>query len=148
MNSVKEFYEIALNYCDVVSKKRICADTYKEYMEILMRIYTAALNIPNVEPDTLDSLDENSINEKIPITDPLFYYEVFDPFDRDDEPVCSSVYEDIISIAEALHVGILEYEAGRINNAAWEWRCGVNAHYGRHLVDCLRALHFLRVNEE
>ena len=144
---INNFYETALNYCNFISKTDICSNTAKEYMEILMRLYIAALNLPEVEPDTVDSINTNYCRDNVKVKDSIYYWEVFDPFECN-APVGCTVYEDIISIAEDIQIGIREYEAGRINNAAYEWRFGLDAHYGRHLVDCLRALHFLRTKEE
>ena len=37
-----------------------------------------------------------------------------------------------------------EYEAGRFGNAIFEWKFGLNSHWGQHVVDALRALHAVR----
>lgn len=146
MSLIKHFYETALYYCDFISKTEICSKTAKEYIEILMKLYIAAMSLTEVEPDTVDSLETNQYCNNVATSDSIYYWEIFDPFECEESVGCT-VYEDIISIAEDLYAGIREYEEGRINNAVFEWSFSLYSHYGRHIVDCLRALHFLWTKE-
>jgi hypothetical protein len=71
---------------------------------------------------------------------------VLDPFEFE-EPVCGDLRDDLQDIYDDLRTGIREYEAGRKNNAIWDWKFGVDNHWGQHAVDAIRALNSIRVNK-
>ena len=145
MDQVKEFYEQADEYCRFISENVITADTVPYVMELLMKLYISAMNLPETEPETIASLSDISeavtirFSEQIPTT----YWEIFDPY-ADKDSVCGDLTEDLSDIAAALKTGMKEYEAGRFGNAVFEWKFGLNNHWGQHIVDALRALHAAR----
>ncbi len=89
-------------------------------------------------------LYEEIKNISIYIRIPDLYNELFDPF-NDDEIVGCGLTDDLIDIRRDLLEGINEYEAGFKNNASFEWRFGLDNHWGKHATDVLRALHWVRL---
>ena len=121
------------------------ADASLDYLiEIIMKLYVAALHLPNSETDTVEQND-NAMPAEIRISSqvPSTYWEVYDPFE-DTEVICGSLYDDLSDIIRDIEKGINEYDAGRIGNAVFEWRFGLNNHWGKHAVDMIRAIHALR----
>ena len=144
-DQAKEFYAQADEYCRFVAENVITADTIPSLMKLLMTLYISAENLPETEPDTIMPLSE--ISEAVPIRFaeeiPTTYWETFDPH-ADQDSVCGDLIDDISDIATDLIKGMEEYEAGRFGNAVFEWKFGLNNHWGQHIVDALRALHALK----
>jgi len=144
-DQAKEFYEQASEYCRFIAENVITADTVPSLMELLMTLYISAANLPEAEPETTESsLDISEaaairFAEQIPTT----YWEIFDPY-ADADSVCGDLVDDLSDIAADLRDGMKEYEAGSFRNAIFEWRFGLNNHWGQHVVDALRALHVVR----
>ena len=145
-NQVKEFYEQADEYCRFISENVITADNVPYVMELLMKLYISAMNLPETEPETI-AASSSDISECVTIrfTEQILttYWEIFDPY-ADEDPVCGDLIDDLSDIAADLRDGMKEYEAGRFGNAIFEWKFGLNNHWGQHIVDALRALHAAR----
>lgn len=148
MNKVEEFYTMAKKFCLAVSDITIDYTKAEMLMVSLMEIYVLCLSLPQTEPD--DSDEEASSNEKpirVKIADVYkCYWEVFDPFTCED-PVCCGIQDDLNDICLDLQEGITSYEQGRIDNAVWLWKWGLDNHWGLHVVDILRALHKIRCDK-
>jgi hypothetical protein len=71
-----------------------------------------------------------------------FYWEVFDPYDHDDnQPVAGSLADDALDVYRDIRRGLALWDASRTRNAIWEWRFHFDVHWGDHATDALRALH-------
>lgn len=75
------------------------------------------------------------------------YWEVFDPTDmQDNEPVAGSLADDLSDIYRDLKHSMIHYDSGReeaMEHALWEWRFSFETHWGSHVVNGLRAIHFI-----
>ena len=70
------------------------------------------------------------------------YYEIFDPLESPaDEPVGATLGDDLADIHRDLLRGLLLYERGDLAGAAWEWAFHFRAHWGRHAMGAVNALH-------
>lgn len=70
------------------------------------------------------------------------YWEVFDPTHKE-TPVEGSVALDLSEIRFDLQQGLLALERGApLEAVVWEWRWGLDNHWGNHLVNALRAIHW------
>lgn len=146
MDMIKEFYDIANTYCRFISENKITVDSIPSLMELLMKLYISAANLPETEPETIERLVEGKTDRPlVRIGDqvPQFYWEVSDPFVQEDS-VCGDVADDLSDIFADLQIGIKEFESGRAGNAAFEWKLGLNNHWGNHVVGVLRVLHAIR----
>ena len=147
MDKVKDFYKLADSYCHYISTKEMTINDISKLMELLMKLYLSATNLPEKEPETIGST-KSAEADQIQITFdeqiPTFYWEEFDPFVQE-EAVCSNLAEDLSEIAADLQNGMREFETGRLGNAVFEWKFGLNSHWGNHVVDALRALHAIRI---
>jgi len=70
------------------------------------------------------------------------YWEVFDPLNNPPgEPVAGDIVDDIGDIYRDVARGLVLYEAGRENEALWEWGFNFRIHWGEHATGAIRALH-------
>ena len=142
----KAFYELAGDYCRFLAEREITKDSVPALMELLMKLYVAALRLPKMQPET-NTVPPSEGADKTPVRIsgqiPSLYWEVFDPF-VPDGPVCGDLSDDLSDIAADLMLGIMEYDAGRIGNAVFAWSFGFDDHWGSHAADALRALHSIR----
>ena len=143
--NAKEFYDLAQEYCSFVSEYFINQDTAPDLMEILMKLYVAALHLPDADPDTAEPSADDPEPLSIDLGDdvPQYYWEVPDPFVLE-EPVCGDLAEDLAEIGKDLGRGMAEYEEDRIGDALFEWKFLFDSHWGQHAADALRALHSAR----
>ena len=147
MDKIKEFYDLADSYCHYISSKEMTIDDISKLMELLMKLYLSASDLPVKEPETIDSTESVKADQVRVTFDeqiPAFYWKEFDPFVQD-EAVCSDLAEDLSEIAADLQNGMREFEAGRSGNAVFEWTFGLDNHWGDHAMDALRALHAIRI---
>ena len=148
MEKIKEFYKLADSYCRYISLNVISMANILVLMELLMKLYISAGNLPETEPETIDSamsVETNAIQITFNHQIPQLYWKAFDPFVCEDT-VCANLTEDLSEIAKDLKTGMKEFEEGRTGNAVFEWRLGFESHWGSHLVDALRALHRIRTH--
>jgi hypothetical protein len=72
------------------------------------------------------------------------YAEVFDPYNRSDQSaVIASLSDDLADIYRELVAGLQCYKMRRFPEAAWEWRFGLDHHWGWHATGAIRALYWL-----
>lgn len=141
----KNFYEQADEYCWFIAENVITADTVPSLIEMLMILYISAMSLPETEPETneLSSYISEAVSISFSEQIPTIYWEIFDPY-VDEESVCGDLLDDLSDIAADLRDGMKEYEIGRFGNAIFEWKFGLNNHWGQHTVNALRALHSIR----
>lgn len=71
------------------------------------------------------------------------YWTVFDPFELE-EPVAPILQDDFADIYKDLKNGLVIFDRGSergVVDAVWQWRFDFENHWGRHVVEALRALH-------
>ena len=145
---MEEFYALAKRYCSFIDNRIVNKDSLIELTALVSELYSRALQLSILDSDEdekeLDlgyTLPELRIDDQIP----NFYYMVFDPYKENDN-CCGMLDDDLCDIYRDLWEGIKEYEAGHYYNAVFTWRWGVDYHWGNHVVDVLRALHWLRTD--
>jgi hypothetical protein len=120
----------------------------------LAELYSSALRLPLVEPDTAETDDApfgtlewvtlfNSLREKIGSHDG--YWTVFDSTEKCD-PVQGSLAGDISEIYSDLKDAILILQTGAPNrDSLWELRFSFRSHWAKHALGALTAIHDLHV---
>ena len=146
MNIIDDFYKIAVDFCKYVNDNEISESSVDVLISYLMKLYLFALKLPDMEPDS-DESERSVIKVSIPIqvndNFQTMYWEVFNPLEED-EPVCGYLVDDLNDIINDIQRGIHEYESGRTGNAVFEWKNGLDSHWGNHAIDAIRALHAIR----
>jgi hypothetical protein len=75
--------------------------------------------------------------------------EVFDPYAEPPEAVVlGSLADDVGDIYLDLADGLELWAAGNLAAAVWEWRFGLESHWGQHLTGALRAIHALALKHD
>lgn len=119
--------------------------------EALIRItalYLAGLALPSwlsVDGSSTPRLTQqqcapaHSAAKRVPLD---HYGEVFDPCTLPpQEPVVGWFADDLADIWHDVITGLNAYEAGRINDALWQWSFNLQCHWGEHATGAIRALH-------
>lgn len=77
-----------------------------------------------------------------------YYREYFDPDPTlPDESVLGDVGDDLFDIYTDIRRGLLLYDRGEINEALWHWEFQFRAHWGRHAVGAIFALHCMAISK-
>jgi hypothetical protein len=82
---------------------------------------------------------------------PVQYYgEIFNPLEvPPEEPGIGDLADDLADIHRDLSAGLDLYDRGDIAGAVWEWRYGMQNHWGEHATGAIRVLHcWLAANNE
>lgn len=115
-------------------------------LECLPELYAAGTRLPLPDID----VDVESVPLELDVLVGLAkhlgrndaYWEVFDPTHKE-TPVEGSVALDLSEIRFDLQQGLLALERGApLEAVVWEWRWGLDNHWGNHLVNALRAIHW------
>jgi uncharacterized protein DUF5063 len=79
----------------------------------------------------------------------LFYWKVFDPFDLEDGPLQTTISDDLADIYCDLQEGLVTLRASSLpsDRIIWEWKFGLESHWGRHAVSAMNALHALATRD-
>jgi hypothetical protein len=114
-------------------------------------LYSSALSLPEPWSDTLPenipdiqfaAADINAMTERVSALPIPFYWEVFDPFEvPPKEPVGGHLLDDIGDIYRDVAGGLVLFDAGRADEALWEWGYNFRIHWGEHATSAIRALH-------
>lgn len=148
-NIVERFYNTSKQFNNFLISHTINKTNIGELMDLLISLYSIGLQLPFVEPDTIErGYSEQSDAHVDDLQDfkidfPSTYALVYEPY-GDNKTVVGDLHDDFLDIVQGLSAGIKEYENGCINNAIFDWKLGLDTHWGKHLVDALVALHYLR----
>jgi Domain of unknown function (DUF5063) len=148
--AIRDFASLARDYCSWCEGPRSPdpEQLLREATRHVARLYAAALELPVVEfsdhPDR-PAMGQDAWNVMFKSfgSFPFNYYrEVFDPSIEDsDEPVVGDVADDLTDIYSDLTEGLWLLDHGHALAAVWTWKFTFDAHWGRHAVSALRALH-------
>ena len=163
-SAVSRFVEVATKYRDLVDRAAAAVDLLAGAETLLPALYVAALELPDVEASDereADAVPHEAWREVFGRLQEVLglyatYREVYDPvavsdpagaIDTANEPVIGNLADDLADIWRDLEVGLRIWptsaESMR-NGIVWEWRESFKSHWGQHLVDALRAIHWWR----
>lgn len=122
----------------------------------LLDLHRSALDLPETEPSGGADVPDLASKEAArvvqrglsPALDRFAQYShLFDPLESPAEaPVGSDLRLDLTEIYEDVRSGLGAWRHGSPGekvDAAWEWRFGFVHHWGRHLTDASKAIHWL-----
>ncbi|MDN3451847.1 DUF5063 domain-containing protein [Planococcus sp. APC 3906] len=139
---VEAFRFVATAYCDFIDSCRIFEEkeSFRKLLRIISHLYTTALDLPEIEPEDEHSIDLDFPLPKVDVKYHNLYTEIFDPY-QDEKPVNGCLDDDIMGIYRDIKKGLILYEQGKSIEAVWEWRFGLEMHWGEHATSAIRALH-------
>ncbi len=127
------------------------ADAARTCLIHLLDLYRMALELPREQAEEDDEsteeerVDKEEWSEAFKATRRLpfdQYAEVFDPLIFPPEaPVIGSLADDLADIYRDVVSGLRAYEQGNVAEAIWQWRFGLQFHWGAHATGAIRALH-------
>ncbi len=157
--AVLSFRDAAERYCGLIrgfGEWELDA-LWPELEKALIELYARVLALPAVEPGTDDLVpvavheDERSklFRDLHAHFGPhAFYSEVYDPIERSADDVLDvGIADDLVDIYRDLSGGLEAWDPtdpARTADVVWDWRYAFESHWGQHLVDALRAIHWLR----
>jgi len=153
----KDFLRIVREFCAFVeSSEKTDKEFLRQLQSLLLVLYHHAISLSwtsldhNEEfADKLSKEEQKDILKIISdkIGEGRFYWDVFDPTnDKDTEPVCGDLVDDLGDIYKDVKKGLLNFDLGTIaskDQAVWDWKFGFEKHWGQHAIDALRTIHYL-----
>jgi len=142
------FASAAKAYCDwAESTFFIDADGDQILAErLLCDLYRHALDLPDVsggeEAPDIPEAEWQKVYKRFQLLKPQSYSKLFDPsaFPPENEVVACDLADDLADIWRDLKSGLILWEAGSVDAAAWEWRFSLSSHWRRHVTGALQAL--------
>jgi hypothetical protein len=160
--NVVEFVTVASEYCVSIEQvsRHSAEDNLNKLRKILPLLYLKTVLLPNVEQlmeeeleKFVSELEYNTLQQKwlqlLGQNDS--YYEVFDPnIQFGTEAVTASISENLLDIYQDLKDFLTSYSIGNdevMNDSLAECIFHFNEFWGQQLVNVLRAIHMLLVND-
>ena len=146
------FAAAAQNLCDILEHQDLTdIEAFDELHRLLVQVYGLALELPlsaeNTTEEDWPDISSRSRNVFGRISRAFgqrtFYRLVYDPY-KEEPAVSASVADDLSGIFDDLERGLSFWRQGRVPNAVWEWRFGLEHHWGQHFINVLHALQWLR----
>ena len=145
------FAQIATGFCSWCEGPSLGPDPIKTASSWLCQLHEAALSleewegeeesVPDVPPDQMANAAKN-----LGYFANWYYRKVFDPDPKliePEEPVVAEIRDDLQDIFRDVKSGLIAYELGYPQEAAWRWAFSHQSHWGRHAVSAISALHCL-----
>ena len=115
----------------------------------MVSLYQAALTLPAPkaefsDPPQIDVHAEvtrvRAACSRLPVR---YYSEQFDTLvvPPTEPTIVGDLVDDISDVFADVRKGIVLFDEGHLSAAHWEWTFGFQAHWGRHAVSAIRALH-------
>lgn len=139
---VKRFLDAAKAYCELIDSSDSFHETksLSKMLKITSQIYTKALSLPDVDLEEKQSIEVDFPMPEVDFKEYNAYLEMFNPY-QDKNPVYGSLNDDIKDIYGDIKRGLILYEKGQKTEAIWEWKFGLEMHWGEHAISVMRALH-------
>jgi hypothetical protein len=157
--AAEKFHRLAVRYCRLVDSHRTrpIRSLLLALQRLIPDLYACGLRLPmstaGQEPEPRRMTHEEwwrlfrSLGSRLGHRD--HYREVFDAYDRKDREVLTgSLADDLADIHRDLTNGLRSWRSGDRRRAVWEWRFGVDYHWGEHATSAMRALYWLRQNHD
>ncbi len=156
----ESFARLARGYCTWVERKttRGSRETQeqverREALALLRRfsaLYSAGLALcEHTFTSSQDAAEAEASHEVVRATGRFkdlpfgFYWRPNAPFDISGDGECSlgDLCDDVLDVWSDLRRGLVSWDAGRRDDAAWEWQLRFQVHWGAHVADALGVLH-------
>jgi Domain of unknown function (DUF5063) len=135
-------------YCTWAENPLADAETEMQTARLVLAELHAVIFLPDVETD--------DVKPKVPASDEwqnVFkrfanfpvdgYWLVFDPIEaQENDTVHTTIADDLSDIYRDIKRGLQFFEAGHLAEAAWEWKFNFKIHWGWHLLEAQKVVHF------
>ena len=120
-------------------------------LRCVLAVYEAALRLPQpwsvgvstqVQPQAALDARLSTVRQRAAAIPLQHYGEIFSPLlVPPDPPVVGDLADDLAGIYRDIALGQQLYDAGRCDDAIWQWASGFQTHWGQHAASAIRALH-------
>lgn len=157
MPEFTDYYQAAKRFCSFLEENN-CLTTVDFLIctrAQLLHLYTVALAMPWVDLQSNEDFEEKlSVDafQKVlqgvaeQLGEVRYYWHVLDPVnDFDAAPVCGDVLDDLCDIYKDLKYSLMIFGLGKQaceENALWQLKSDFDAHWSRHCINALSAIHF------
>lgn len=118
-------------------------DHLEKLLASIFEIYSAALALPDVEPETEDAPSREHPAPLPALDKKDTYFMVLDPHGESPEFGCSAISMDLTEICDDLFTGLELYKDEHIMDALWQWRFDFRSHWSYHAANAINALNQL-----
>ena len=138
-----------VQWCESPHAGKSAGQMQFEALQQLAETYAAALRLPKVdfmpspEPPSRDGAKTKKLAHHLQPLPFQYYREMFTPTDLNEngQGVDGDLLDDFLDIHGDLSQGLWLYERGHCEAAVFLWRFAFAAHWGRHAVSAMHALH-------
>jgi len=126
-----------------------------EALQKLAAVYDAGLHLPNVlftpAPDAprVTATERQIVARNLLALPFQYYWNICEPAipDKDNEAGCGDLFDDFQDIYADISSGLWLFDSGHTDAAVYSWREMFRAHWGRHAVSAMHALHSFEYGE-
>lgn len=146
---IERFAGIVSRYCAWAEKPLANATAEMETARLLLAELHSVIFLPDVETEDKVKLDgiisdewSNTYKRFTALPVDVFWL-VFDPIEaKEGETVSATVADGLSDIYRDTKRGLHYFEAGYLAEAAWEWKFHFKLHWGWHLLETQKVIHF------
>ncbi len=153
-SELKSFADTARSFCAWCEGASLGAEPEVAAAAWMSRLNAAALALPDVGyenandlPELAGSAYENAKRNLAPFWG-RYYREFFDPDPMiEDAWGLGDIGDDLTDVYLDIRRGLLVFDQGETGEALWYWSCMHRAHWGRHAIGAIYALHCLSISK-
>ncbi|MBL8022252.1 MAG: DUF5063 domain-containing protein [Leptospirales bacterium] len=158
LSAVSSFVVSVERFCDLIehTSELPVHEFLKRISASMSQLYALALDLPDVYlrsnsglPPSESGLFEAALTAYL---GPYNFYNIsLAPRDiQNPELAVGSLADDLGELYSDLHRELVYYRSddlGKLEHAIWSWKFGLHAHWGEHLTNALRYIHYLLYTE-
>lgn len=146
---IEQFAESVRRYCDWAENPLANADSEMKTARLLLAELHSVVFLTDLETDDDVEMEDVTSEEwkavvkrfsKLPVNG---YWLVFDPIEaKENETVFAVFSDDLADIYRDIKYGLKLFDAGHLAEAVWEWKFHFKIHWGWHLLEAQKVVHF------
>ena len=155
---VLDFLVTARQFCSFIESTTKSGEGFMaESQHLLLHLYQLASNLPWTSLEHDEKFDDQLPKEEFEkilvslsnkIGNERFYWDVFNPTLQEEktEANCGDLVDDLGDIYRDIKYGLMIFDLGTMascESAVWDFKFGLENHWGRHAVCAIKAMHFL-----
>jgi hypothetical protein len=146
---IQHFADIVRRFCAWAEGPLADAVSEMRTARALLAELHAVIFLPDLEtdddvkPDDVSSEEWKSVVSRFANLPVDGYYLVFDPIEsQEHETVYATLADDLADIYRDIKYGLRLFDAGHLAEATWEWKFHFKIHWGWHLLEAQKVVHF------
>ena len=148
-NQVEEFASIVRRYCQwAESPARNTLEEMQTARSLLAALHQVIF-LPDLEAEEDVELEDipseqwHTVCKRFSNLPVNRYWMVFDPLEaKADDTVYGTLFDDLSDIYRDIKYGLRLFEEGHVEQAVWDWRFNFKNHWGWHLLEAQKVVHF------